>query len=266
MENNLDSPHLFWLHDGSVPPVRSLNFVREKVNQVVLRYFEDDSGVGHYGQTAGGKPKIVRFDAPNIVRHGGVSSFSEEFHIVPIAPGRARVLLRQNLPRGPILNTVLRLPGSGPLIKYLVSLWNYHIALEDYSVMQGQAHNIDDFGAPNILRGALGDDLVVKFYNWKKKAVENDGRLPYFNRWQEGDKNFAFQGAANAAEAKQAENFRVVDDHEVVNGQHVGTYGILKSYQQEQPYELYPPVNYQQYKPLLDLDQGIKSMMGQNIA
>ena len=78
VENNLDSPHLFWLHNGSVPPVRSLNFVREKVNQVQLKFFRDDSGQGHYGQTAGGKPKIVRFDAPNIVRHGGVSSFSEE--------------------------------------------------------------------------------------------------------------------------------------------------------------------------------------------
>lgn len=77
VENNLDSPHLFWLHNGSVPPVRSLNFVREKVNQVKLKFFRDDSGLGHYGQTAGGKPKIVRFDAPNIVRHGGVSSFSE---------------------------------------------------------------------------------------------------------------------------------------------------------------------------------------------
>ena len=83
VENNLDSPHLFWLHGGSVPPVRSLNLVREKVNKIHLKSFHDDSGLyGHYGQTtARGKPKIVRFDAPTIVRHGGVSSFSEEFHI-----------------------------------------------------------------------------------------------------------------------------------------------------------------------------------------
>mmetsp|Transcript_17571 Transcript_17571/g.21468 ORF Transcript_17571/g.21468 Transcript_17571/m.21468 type:complete len:693 (-) Transcript_17571:977-3055(-) len=136
VENNLDSPHLFWLHNGSVPPVRSLNFVRDKINQVQLKLFQDDSGRGHYGQTAGGKPKIVRFDAPNIVRHGGVSSFSEEFHIVPIAPGRTRVLLRQNLPQGPILSTILSVPGSGQVIQKLVNMWNYHIALEDYSVMQ----------------------------------------------------------------------------------------------------------------------------------
>jgi phenylpropionate dioxygenase-like ring-hydroxylating dioxygenase large terminal subunit len=78
VENNLDSPHLLWLHNGSVPPVRSLNFVRDKVNQVKLKFFSDDSGHGYYGQTAGGKPKIVRFDAPNIVCHDGVMSFSEE--------------------------------------------------------------------------------------------------------------------------------------------------------------------------------------------
>lgn len=177
MENNLDSPHLFWLHNGSVPPVRSLNFVRDKVNQVKLQYFRDDSGHGHYGRTSGGKPKIVRFDSPNIVRHGGTSSFSEEFHIVPIAPGksgiealtrdsstnshspasgRTRVLLRQNLPKGPIvslsilrvllahhtnsslactdyahtfsetvqLTTALSIPGSEIVLEKLVNMWN----------------------------------------------------------------------------------------------------------------------------------------------
>ena len=42
----------------------------------------------HVGKLRGAlKPnKLVSFDAPNIVRHGGVSGFHEEFHIVPIAP------------------------------------------------------------------------------------------------------------------------------------------------------------------------------------
>lgn len=177
MENNLDSPHLFWLHNGSVPPVRSLNFVREKVNQVKLKFFRDDSGLGHYGQTAGGKPKIVRFDAPNIVRHGGASSFSEEFHIVPIAPGQSRVILRQHLPKGPILTTALSIPFAEPFLQKLVRIWNYHIALEDYSVMQGQAHNVDDLGAPHLALGDLGDDLVAHFYKWKTSAEKNDGAL-----------------------------------------------------------------------------------------
>ena len=55
VENNLDSPHLFWLHNGSVPPGRLLNFFRDKVNQVKLKFFRDNSGHGYYGQTAGGK-------------------------------------------------------------------------------------------------------------------------------------------------------------------------------------------------------------------
>ena len=81
VENNLDSPHLFWLHNGLVPPVRLLNFVRDKVNQMQSKFFSDDSGHGHYDQTAGGKPKVVRFDAPNIVCCGGVSSSSKEVRV-----------------------------------------------------------------------------------------------------------------------------------------------------------------------------------------
>ena len=63
--------------------------------------------MGHVGKTESkSTTKIVRFDAPNIVRHCGVSGFSEEFHIVPIAPHRTRVLLRQHFPKGPILEQV----------------------------------------------------------------------------------------------------------------------------------------------------------------
>ena len=36
------------------------------------------------------------------------------------------------------------------------------VALEDYSVMQGQAHNIEDLGADHILRPGLGDDLIAE--------------------------------------------------------------------------------------------------------
>lgn len=253
VENNLDSPHLFWLHNGSVPPVRSLNFIREKVNQVKLKYFRDGSGHGHYGQTTGGKPKIIRFDAPNIVRHGGVSSFSEEFHIVPLAPGRTRVLIRQNLPKGPILSTFLSIPFSEPFLQKLVNIWNYHIALEDYSVMQGQAHNVDDLGAPHLAIGDLGDDLVAHFYKWKNAAVKNDGALPFFSKWD--GKMLNFKAASTEREMSQDASFSVVDDGKSVDGKDVGTYGILKSYSQQTPTEKYPPVNYNMYKPLLDMDQ-----------
>ena len=67
--------------------------------------------------------------------------------------------------------------------------WNYHIGLEDYSVMQGQAHTIDDLGAPRINKASKGDDLIYKFYNWYNKALENDGGQPYFARWT-GDNDY----------------------------------------------------------------------------
>ena len=102
-----------------------------------LTSFQDDCGVGHIGKTGSkGTTKIIRFDPPNIVRHCGVSGFHEEFHIIPVAPGRTRVLLRQRFPKGPILSTLTALPGLFPAFDTLVKFWNYQIGLEDYSVMQ----------------------------------------------------------------------------------------------------------------------------------
>jgi hypothetical protein len=88
VENNLDSPHLFWLHDGSVPPVASLGFKRDKIDQMRLKMFNDDGGFGHLGKTPGAKPKIVHFMPPNVVRHCGTSGFAEEFHIIPVKEGK----------------------------------------------------------------------------------------------------------------------------------------------------------------------------------
>ena len=184
-------------------------------------------GFGHIGKTSSKVTKVVRFDSPNVVRHGGVSGFSEEFNIIPIGPHRTRVLLRQRFPKGPILSALLSLPGTEPLMqcaaacsarvehtvrptcrthrltprrpgmrqptrspprrrvlrRYLVRNWNYQIGLEDYSVMQGQAHNIDDFGAPNWRAASTGDDLIVRFWQWKRKASLRDSAPDYFTRW-----------------------------------------------------------------------------------
>lgn len=56
------------------------------------------------------------------------------------------------------LTTALSIPGADFVLEKLVNLWNYHIALEDYSVMQGQAHNVDDLGANHLSVGDLGDE------------------------------------------------------------------------------------------------------------
>jgi len=174
VENNLDTPHLYWLHDGSIPPIESLGCSRKNIANIGLRFFKDDIGVGHIGKTSKKVTKVVRYDAPNVVRHGGVSGFSEEFNIVPLGPRRTRVLLRQRFPKGPILSTLLSIPGTAAVLQYLVRNWNYQIGLEDYSVMQGQAHNIDDFGAPNWQATSTGDDLIIKFWRWVRAALEED--------------------------------------------------------------------------------------------
>ena len=124
VENNLDTPHLYWLHDGSIPPIESLGCSRENVGNIGLKFFKDDVGVGHIGKTSKKVTKVVRYDAPNVVRHGGVSGFSEEFNIIPLGPHRTRVLLRQRFPKGPILSTLLNVPGFSALLTYLVRSCN----------------------------------------------------------------------------------------------------------------------------------------------
>jgi O-methyltransferase involved in polyketide biosynthesis len=184
VENNLDTPHLYWLHDGSIPPIDPLGCNRGTIGGIGLRFFADDVGVGHIGKTKTKTTKVVRFDAPNVVRHGGVSGFSEEFNIVPIGPHRTRVLLRQRFPKGPILTTLLKIPGTRQALQFLVRNWNYQIGLEDYCVMQGQAHNIDDLGAPNWQATSTGDDLILRFWKWKQQALRGDSvGSEYYTRW-----------------------------------------------------------------------------------
>jgi hypothetical protein len=167
VENNLDSPHLFYLHDGSVPPIEDIGLMHENLSQLKLTAFTDDCGFGHLGRLGkNGRPKkIIRFDPPNIVRHGGVSGFEEEFHIVPIAPGRSRVLIRQHLPKGPILSTITSIPFMIPALTALVNSWNYHIGLEDAGVMQGQAHRIEDLGAPRMVSRGQHADAGKSVFN-----------------------------------------------------------------------------------------------------
>ena len=111
--------------------------------------------------------------------------------------------------------------------------------------------------APHLALGDLGDDLVSHFYRWKNSAEKNDGALPYFSKWD--GKSLDFKAAVTDNEISQDTQFAVIDDGERVGGENVGTYGILKSYSQKATTELYPPVNYKMYKPLLDMDQAFRS-------
>lgn len=245
VENNLDTPHLYWLHDGSIPPIESLGCNRQNIASIGLRLFTDDVGVGHIGKTSKKVTKVVRYDAPNVVRHGGVSGFSEEFNIVPIGPHRTRVLLRQRFPKGPILSTLLKIPGTRQALQYLVRNWNYQIGLEDYCVMQGQAHNIDDLGAPNWEALGTGDDLIVRFWKWKKEALKHDGiATEWFTRW-DGSKIDPDQLAHIAPVPLTSPTHgggRLADASE-----------IREDYVTQAPAADYPPVNYQPYPLVQEL-------------
>jgi len=243
VENNLDTPHLYWLHDGSIPPIESLGCKRDNIGGIGLRFFTDDIGIGHIGKTSKKVTKVVRYDSPNVVRHGGVSGFSEEFNIVPIGPHRTRVLLRQRFPKGPILSTLLNLPGTREILQYLVRNWNYQIALEDYSVMQGQAHNIDDFGAPNWKSTSNGDDLIVKFWKWYRKANERDGHgagrnAEYFTR-SDGTRVDVPNAAASRPLPVERQTHR--------EGESVTAQALRPHYLEAAPIAEYPPINHAYY-------------------
>jgi len=286
VENNLDTPHLYWLHDGSIPPIESLGCSRENVGKIGLKFFKDDVGVGHIGKTSKKVTKVVRYDAPNVVRHGGVSGFSEEFNIIPLGPHRTRVLLRQRFPKGPILSTMLGVPGFSPLLTYLVRSWNYQIGVEDYSVMQGQAHNINDLGAPNYGQLGTGDDLIVRFWEWKRAASQNDaggadavraaavdGSPEYFTRWD-----------GSAVEMEVGVEARLLSEARQAKGQHAAAHTAQQQtaaeldylptisaeldylrphYTQQQPVAAYPPVNFRLEKlPARYLTEVPEKLMG----
>ena len=281
VENNLDSPHLFFLHDGSVPPIESIGMINENLPKLRLKSFKDDCGMGHIGKLGDdGRPKkLIRFDPPNVVRHGGVSGFEEEFHIIPIAPQRTRVLLRQHLPRGPILSTITGFPGIKLVLTTLVNNWNYHIALEDASIMQGQASRIEDWGSPRLQVGGLGDDLIVRFWNWRNKAHDNLKESsgldsPYFSQFSQKSSAASLTSGTSFGDNpavvdriradSRLNNSNLVSDNQQRDqstGTDIGTWGILTDYTQNLPVANFPPINYNQYAKLLVFDDFVKNLV-----
>lgn len=288
VENNLDSPHLFYLHDGSVPPIESIGMLSENLPKLRLTAFTDDCGMGHMGRFGeNGRPKkILRFDPPNIVRHGGVSGFEEEFHIIPIAPQRTRVLLRQHLPRGPILSTLTGFPGAKMLLTQLVNNWNYHIGLEDACIMQGQASRIEDWGSPRLRVGGTGDDLIKRYWSWRNTAHKNlqektGQSSPYYSEFKIDSKpqtvgipsGTSFGDDSKVVNLVREDSRRrhtplVTDNREVDSetGNDIGTWGILTDYVQNTPAAQFPPVNYKAYKKMLVLDDFVKALIETDIS
>jgi len=161
------------------------------------------------GETAPAAATSARFNAPNVVHHQrSEGAFYEEMHVVPIAPQRTRVMLRQQFRTEGALSVALQLPGSLPLFTWLVRNWNYRVAAEKYeSLMQGQVAQREG-------------DLVARFRAWHEDALENDGQ-PYFIRWD--NREVSRYGPQ-------------IDDADT------GTYGLKKSYVQNSPKVVYAPL------------------------
>lgn len=170
--------------------------------------------------------------APNIVHHSADNGFIEEVHVVPIAPKRTRVLLRQRLVTGPLLSALLQVPGTWPLLKYLVRENNYRVSQKFYQAMQGHPSAFHDDGAPMEEYTSTGHELIDNFWDWLREAVKLDG-YPYFRRWGTPGKPLAY-----AATGWQADDAVVSED-----GKMVGTYGLKKSYVRDHPRPEYEPMH-----------------------
>jgi len=152
------------------------------------------------------------------VRHRGVAGgallgdFGETSHVVPIAPQRARVLLRQRFELTPLLALLLQLPGAAAFFALIVRNWNYQLAMGE-APRQQQAQ-------PSA--GAAYDRV--------ERALRREG-APYFARWQStvGDQ----YGQQQTDEA-------------------FGTYGLKKNYVLDTPLARYAPLQTSEYAGLLD--------------
>jgi len=166
---------------------------------------------------------VARFDAPNVIRVCRASGFSEEYHVAPIGPQRTRVILRQRLPRNPLLAAVSAVGGAS-VLTLLVQQWNYNHALEEYGSFRGGGEG----GAASSSAGAA-EEARVGFRAWLEQATAERGGQPYFVRWG-GD---------------GAEDYGPQTDDEVVGalGEPLGTYGLKKNYVQGAPVAEHAPSN-----------------------
>ena len=109
--------------------------------------------------------------------------------------------------------------------------------------MQGQAHNIDDLGAPNWRATGAGDDLIIKFWKWKRQALKNDDTdAEYYQRW-DGitlDPSEIAMSAPDAAEVRSQAPTHAGGD--------IAAEGELRQdYITNMPAADYPPINWRPY-------------------
>uniref|UniRef100_A0A7S3B1H0 Rieske domain-containing protein n=2 Tax=Haptolina ericina TaxID=156174 RepID=A0A7S3B1H0_9EUKA len=172
-------------------------------------------------------PDLDQFgvESGNIVRHSNAMGFAEEFHVVPVAPERTRVMLRQRFPKGAVLSTLLQLPGSEPMLTFLVRNRNYQLAVED---LMSESTGCRP-------QAEASDDLVTRFREWARTAQQGEGTQAFFSGWDQGRSQSKFGPQT--------------DDSSAANK---GTWGLKRSYVQDQPPADYAPMNYAPYKEFHD--------------
>lgn len=150
--------------------------------------------------------------------------------------------------------------------------------------MQGQAHRIEDLGAPRMTIGGLGDDLIKRYWRWREKAHSSlkaddltDIKSPYFNSLNNNGQGAmpsgirtgtAFGDATETVnrvrtEARVRGSPLVRDDGGIdeSTGKEIGSWGIKQNYVQDLPAAQFPPMNYKPYANLLVLDDLVKSLL-----
>jgi len=194
---NLGAPHLHWLLAGSALNLAALGSESS-------RRLEPAS-----------VQSTAQFHAPSIVRHVGANGRTEQVHVVPIAPHRTRVLIRQHFKKESVLSALLQLPGALQLFTRLVRQSNYAVATRE--VEEGSLMDVID-----VPVGAA-DGAAAQFWTWHARAVDAEGS-PYFKRWGEG------RAPSETLGRQQTDS------------EDSGTYGLKKSYVQDHPVPEFAPL------------------------
>lgn len=158
-------------------------------------------------------PQVAtHFHAPAIVRHQSASGCLEVTHVVPIATGRTRVLVRQHFRRSGALGVLLNVPGAAAVLSSLVRNWNYDVSELDVADDEQQQQS----------PSAQDDAIVARFWDWHARMLATESE-PYFTRW--GDRT-AYSSSLGRQEADSQ----------------VGTYGLKRNYVQENPKPEFAPL------------------------
>ena len=147
--------------------------------------------------------------------------------------------------------------------------------------MQGQAHRIEDWGAPRMTVGGLGDDLIKRYWKWRQQAHEsitdNELKSPYFTKLNNNGQGEMPSGIPTGTSygdnAETIQRVRtdavmrgvplVSDDGGVdqATGKEIGSWGIKQNYVQNTPAANFPPMNYKPYANLLVFDDLVKALV-----